>query len=76
MLIGDGRGPGLPLDKGQRPVVAVIGDAQQDLGRGQLRHGVIQNRPHIGQQRHRYGRTIGVAPFIRMGNSSTQAESH
>ena len=63
-LVGDGLGPGDALDKGQRPVVAVVGHAQKDLLRWDLRHGVVQHRPDVGQRRHRHGRAVCIAPFI------------
>ena len=63
-LVGNGLGPGDALDEGQGPVVAVVGHAQHDLFRGNLRDGVVQHRPDVGQRRHRHGRAVCIAPFI------------
>lgn len=63
-LVGDGGSPGDALDKGQGPVVAVVGEAQEDFGRRDLGDSVIQHRPDIGEGRHRHGRPGGIAPLI------------
>ena len=63
-LVGDGLGPGRALYKGKGPVVAVIWDAQEDFARGDLRDGIIQHCPDVGQGGYRHGRAGGVAPFV------------
>ena len=63
-LVGDGLGPGDALDKRQGPVVAVIGHAQKDLLRWDLRHGVVQHRPDVGQRSHRHGWAVCILPFV------------
>lgn len=63
-LVGDGLGPGDALDEGQRPVVAVVGDAQEDFFRWDLGYGVVQHRPDVGQRRNCHGRAVCIAPFI------------
>lgn len=63
-LVGDGLGPGDALDEGEGPVVAVVGDAQEDLLRRDLRDGVVQHRPDTGEGGHRHGRTGGIAPLV------------
>ena len=63
-LVGDGLGPGDALDKGQGPVVAVVGHAQEDLLRRDLRHGVVQHRPDVGDGGDCHGRAVGIAPLV------------
>ena len=64
VLVGDGGGPGDPADKGKGPVIAVIGEAQKQLFRRDLRHGIVQHRPDIRQRRDGHGRTRSVPPLI------------
>ena len=38
---------------------------QQELFRRELRHGIVQHGPDVGQRRYRHGRPRRIAPFIR-----------
>ena len=60
-LVGDGLGPGDALDEGQGPVLAVVGDAQENFLREDLCHGVVQHCPDVGQRRHRHGRAVCIS---------------
>ena len=75
-LIGDGGRPGDALDKGQGPVVAVVGKAQEDLLRRDLRHGVVQHGPDVGQGGYRHGRSCGVAPLIGHQKHAVHSGTH
>ena len=75
-LVGDGGRPGNALNKGQGPVIAVVGEAQKDLLRRDLRHRVVQHGPHIWQGGHRHGRTRGVAPLIGHQEHAVYSGTH
>ena len=60
VLVGNGLGPGDTLHERKGPVVAVIGDAQEDFSRGNFRDGVIQHRPDVGQGGDSHRRTGGI----------------
>jgi len=61
VLVGDGLGPGDALHKGKRPVVAVVGDAQENFSRGNLRDGVVQHGPDVREWGNSHRRTGGIA---------------
>ena len=75
-LVGDGLGPGLPPDEGQGPVVAVVGDAQQDLGRRDGGDRIVQHLPDVGQGCHRHGRARGVAPLVGHQQNAVHRLAH
>jgi len=63
LLGGNGLSLGTSLHKGERPVVAVEGDAQPDFGGRDFRQGILHHLAHIGQGSHCHRRTIGIKPY-------------
>lgn len=46
------------------PVIAVVGNAHEDLAGGDFGHGILEYPAHLVVGSHRLGLTIAVAPFI------------
>lgn len=64
LLVAQGDGPAAG-GMGQRPIVAVVGDAQLYLSRRDLRHGIAHHLRHLGKGRHRHRWAVGIPPLVR-----------
>lgn len=65
-LVGDGLRPGLPLDIGKGPVVAVVGHSQENFFRRDFGDSIVQHRPDVWEGGYRHGGAVGVSPLIWM----------
>lgn len=64
--VADGPGLGGAPHIGQRPVVAVIGNSQDDLLFGNLRQGVLRHPAHHVKGRNGHGRPVGIRAYRLM----------
>ena len=61
---------------GQRPIVAVVGDAQLYLSRRDLRYGIAHHLLHLGKGGHRHGWAVGIPPLVRHQEHRVSNGSH
>lgn len=64
--IADRPRAGLPADEGKRPVIAIIGNTEEDLIRRDDRGRKPHNLLDLVERRHRHRLGESVTPFIRV----------